>query len=134
MAMVVAGLQGSQRGLLIAGAVAIGLLTSSSASFAQCTGGGVTGIGAPLFGAQFAAISASAGAASGSLAGALGNINTAFLPQQGSAFVSAPNDPQPNQPGGGVWIRGVGGEVTNRFTSTSNGAVNTNFAGGPNVN
>jgi opacity protein-like surface antigen len=44
-------------------------------------------------------------------------MSTAFLSQQGSAFVSAPGDPKPDQPGGGVWVRGVGGEVTNKFSS-----------------
>ena len=104
-------------------ALALAAASTSSAAFGQCTGT-VTGPGAAFFGAQFAAISASSGAASGSLAGALGNLDTAFLTQQGSAFVSAPSDPKPNQPGGGVWIRGVGGEVTNSFTSVSTGAVN----------
>jgi len=40
------------------------------------------------------------GAASAALAGAIGNVNTAFLTQQGSAFVSAPANPAPDQPGG----------------------------------
>ncbi|MDD1516378.1 MULTISPECIES: autotransporter domain-containing protein [Bradyrhizobium] len=107
---------------LLSGAV-VALSLSSSAAFAQCTGA-VTGAGAGFFGAQLAAISAATGAASGSVAGALGTTNTAFLTQQGSAFVSAPADPKPEQPGGGIWIRGVGGEVTNKFTSTSTGTVN----------
>jgi opacity protein-like surface antigen len=69
------------------------------------------------------AVAAAGGAAAGSFAGALGNMSTAFLSQQGSAFVSAPGDPKPNQPGGGVWVRGVGGEVTNKFTSNATGTV-----------
>jgi opacity protein-like surface antigen len=55
------------------------------------------------------------------LPGALGNLSTAFLTQQGSAFVSAPGNPEPNQPGGGVWARGVGGDVTNKFSSVNTG-------------
>src|ERR1035438_5501361 len=98
-------------------------ISTSSAAFAQCTST-ATGPGTPIFGAQFTAIAAAGGAASGSFAGALGNISTAFLTQQGSAFVSAPGDPKPDQPGGGVWIRGVGGEVTNKFTSNATGNVN----------
>src|ERR1700686_5812472 len=46
---------------------------------------------------------APASAVAGALAGAIGNINTIFLTQQGSAFVSAPPNPAPDQPGGGVW-------------------------------
>jgi outer membrane autotransporter protein len=98
------------------------MLVSGSSAFAQCTGA-ITGAGAGIYGPQFSAIAASGGAAAGSFAGALGNLSTAFLTQQGSAFVSAPGDPQPNQPGGGVWVRGVGGEVTNKFTSVNTGSL-----------
>ena len=56
------------------------------------------------------------------MSGAIGNANTMFLTQQGSAFVSAPGDPPPNQPGGGVWGRAVGGQVNLKSTSTSSGA------------
>ena len=77
----------------------------------------------PILAPQFSALAATGGAASGAFAGTLGNLSTAFLTQQGSAFVSAPNDPKPDQPGGGVWIRGVGGEVTNKFTSTASGSI-----------
>ena len=64
------------------------------------------------------------GAASAALAGAIGNVNTAFLTQQGSAFVSAPSNPMPDQPGGGVWARGVGGQVNLNTTSVSTGVTN----------
>jgi opacity protein-like surface antigen len=68
-------------------------------------------------------------AVSSSLAGAISNVNTIFLGQQGSAFVSAPPNPIPNQPGGGVWGRVIGGEVTVKSTSVSSGtAVSANPA------
>ena len=60
-------------------------------------------------------------AASSAISAAIGNVNTAFLTQQGSAFVSAPANPIPDQPGGGVWVRGVGGKVNISSTSVSNG-------------
>jgi hypothetical protein len=63
------------------------------------------------------------GAASAALAGAIGNVNTAFLTQQGSAFVSAPSNPMPDQPGGGVWARAVGGQVNLNTTSVSTGVT-----------
>jgi opacity protein-like surface antigen len=66
-------------------------------------------------------LAAPSSAVAGSLAGAIGNINTILLTQQGSAFVSAPANPAPDQPGGGVWGRAVGGEVTLKSTSTSTG-------------
>ena len=106
--------------------IVLAVTLSSSAAFAQCVGT-VTGPGAgppANFGPQFNAIAQAGGAASGAFAGALGNMSTAFLSQQGSAFVSAPSDPKPDQPGGGVWIRSVGGEVTNKFSNTATGNVN----------
>jgi opacity protein-like surface antigen len=66
---------------------------------------------------------APASAVSGALSGAIGNINTIFLTQQGSAFVSAPPNPAPDQPGGGVWARAVGGQVNLTSTSTSTGVA-----------
>jgi opacity protein-like surface antigen len=59
-------------------------------------------------------------AVNSAIANAVGNVNTAFLTQQGSAFVSAPANPAPDQPGGGIWVRGVGGHVDINSTSTSN--------------
>jgi opacity protein-like surface antigen len=55
--------------------------------------------------------------------GAIGNVNTVFLTQQGSAFVSAPANPTPDQPGGGVWARAVGGQVDIKSTSNSTGVT-----------
>jgi opacity protein-like surface antigen len=116
----------ARKGRILAGFAFAMAISTGSGAFAQCTSV-VTGPGAgppANFGPQFTAIASAGGSASGSFAGALGNLSTAFLTQQGSAFVSAPNDPKPDQPGGGVWIRGVGGEVTNKFTSNATGNVN----------
>jgi opacity protein-like surface antigen len=112
----------ARKGRIVAGLAFAMAVSSNSGAFAQCTTA-VTGPGAAFFGNQFGVIAAAGGAASGSFAGTLGNINTAFLTQQGSAFVSAPPNPAPDQPGGGVWARGVGGEVNLKSTSTSNGAA-----------
>src|SRR3954447_16234726 len=83
--------------------------TGADAQATNCTSSpnntGIQNVGA------IAGLSASTSAA---FVGAVSQINTAFLSQQGSAFVSAPNNPAPDQPGGGVWIRGVGGEVTTK--------------------
>src|ERR1700676_2793423 len=112
-----------RKGRILAGLAFAAAISTGSGAFAQCTGPAATGPGAPFFGNQLGAVAAAGGAASGSFAGALGNMSTAFLSQQGSAFVSAPNDPKPDQPGGGVWIRGVGGEVTNKFSSNATGTI-----------
>jgi opacity protein-like surface antigen len=102
-----------------AGCVTLGaLLATGSGAFAQCTPTTTGPAGGFLATAGIAG-----GAAAGSFAGALGNLSTAFLTQQGSAFVSAPGDPKPDQPGGGVWVRGVGGEVTNKFSSSFNSSL-----------
>ena len=63
------------------------------------------------------------GATSGAIAAAVSSVNSVFLTQQGSAFVSAPANPVPNQPGGGVWARAVGGEANVSSTSVSTGTA-----------
>jgi opacity protein-like surface antigen len=101
----------ARKGCILAGfAFAMAVSTGSGAFAQNCTGIG-QGFLVPA--------AAGGGAAAGAFAGALGNMGTAFLSQQGSAFVSAPGDPKPDQPGGGVWVRGVGGEVTNKFSSNA---------------
>jgi hypothetical protein len=60
-----------------------------------------------------------AASVTGSVASTIGGVNTAFLGQQGSAFVSSSGNPSPNQQGGGIWIRGVGGEVTTKSASVT---------------
>jgi opacity protein-like surface antigen len=98
----------------IPGATLTALLLSSSAALADnCNTtqtGGIVGI---------EKLAVAAGSASAALAGTIGNINTAFLNQQGSAFVSAPANAQPDQPGGGVWGRAVGGEADLKSSSAS---------------
>jgi outer membrane autotransporter protein len=67
-----------------------------------------------------------------SLISVLNTNNTAFLTQT-SAFVGAPANPAPGQPGGGVWARGIGGSVTTRTSgSYAYGASALNPAGGGN--
>src|SRR4051794_29176877 len=83
----------------------------------NCTGtvtGNITNIGT---------LGGAAGAVSSTIAGVIGSVNTAFLTQQGSAFVSAPSNPTPDQPGGGVRARALGGEVTTRSTTTNVGVA-----------
>jgi opacity protein-like surface antigen len=105
------------KSLRTAGGVFVGLLMVSSAAFAQnCT---TTQTGATINNIGTLAVPTSS--ASAAISAAIGNVNTAFLTQQGSAFVSAPANPVPDQPGGGVWVRGVGGHVNISSTSTSTG-------------
>jgi opacity protein-like surface antigen len=111
------------KGRILAGLVLATVISSGSGAFAQNCTTTQSGPGAGIFGGQLQTAAAAGGAASGSFAGALGNLATAFLSQQGSAFVSAPGNPKPDQEGGGVWTRAVGGEVTNKFTSNATGTI-----------
>src|SRR6516164_6847860 len=108
----------------LAGIAFLAAATASSGAFSQasppppnCTFS-QTG---PVVNLGFLALPA--GAASAAIAGAIGNVNTAFLTQQGSAFVSAPANPVPDQPGGGIWTRALAGEVDLKSTSVSQGIL-----------
>jgi opacity protein-like surface antigen len=97
-------------------AIAFAMASSAStAAFAQCAAPATTGIAL----SNQSQLSIPPGAVAGALSGAIGNVNTAFLTQQGSAFVSAPANPAPDQPGGGIWGRAIGGEVNLKTTSNS---------------
>lgn len=113
---------------IVAGFAFAAMASASTGAFAQCAPSvSTSGTAIPNIG-QLAA-PASAGAAS--LSGAIGNVNTAFLTQQGSAFVSAPANPSPDQPGGGVWARAVGGQVDLKTTSNSTGTTTIAGTGAP---
>ncbi|HEY1981060.1 MAG TPA: autotransporter outer membrane beta-barrel domain-containing protein, partial [Xanthobacteraceae bacterium] len=58
----------------------------------------------------------------------LAAANTAFL-LQSTAFIGSPPNPEPGQQGGGVWVRGVGGNVNIKST-TSTAATGTGTAYG----
>jgi opacity protein-like surface antigen len=93
---------------------------------ANCSGSAVGVANAGILGG-------SAGAISSTIAGVIGSVNTAFLTQQGSAFVSAPANPGLGQEGGGIWARGIGGEISTKSVTTNN-AVGTGGAAGTLVN
>jgi outer membrane autotransporter protein len=63
-------------------------------------------------------IASTAIASAVNLGAALNTANTAFLTQS-TAFVANPPSPLPDQAGGGVWTRGVGGEVDVKSASTT---------------
>jgi opacity protein-like surface antigen len=118
----------ANRKVAMVGAALATLLSASSAFAQNCV---TTQVGAPINNIGQFAIPTVAAAAS--ISGAIGNVSTAFLTQQGSAFVSAPANPAPDQPGGGVWARAVGGHVN--ISSTSNSTVvTTPTAGGAAIN
>jgi len=99
------------------------MLFSVSAAQAQCTSGVNTGSAVvnQAAGMAVANVSASVGA----LVTSINSVNTAFLTQS-SAFIGSPANPQPDQEGGGVWARGVGGHLSASTTAT---AGNISFGG-----
>jgi len=79
---------------------------------AQCVSSGDAG----LIGVNLAPLAS--GGSVNSLVAAINTVNTAFLTQS-TAFISAPDNPAPGSTGGGVWARGVGGEVNTHSTSAA---------------
>jgi opacity protein-like surface antigen len=74
------------------------------------------------------------GQTTSAISGAIAAVETAFLAQQGSAFVSAPANPAPDQPGGGIWARAVGGEANLQSVSNSTLVVTQNPGTGTTFN
>jgi opacity protein-like surface antigen len=61
-------------------------------------------------------LGSSIGATVASVIGATSAINSAIIGQGSTAFVSSPPNPTPDQQGGGVWTRGVGGSLNTSHT------------------
>ena len=99
---------------------AVMVVSASSAAMAQCVG---TGQAAALGAAPINIAGIAQGAAVSSLISSINTLNTAFLTQS-TAFVGAPPNPRPDQEGGGVWVRGIGGEINSKNTTVSNYSVN----------
>ena len=101
------------------------VLFSGSAAQAQCTSVGLNGLNAaaPVVAQAAGMAVANVSASVGTLITSINSVNTAFLTQS-SAFVGSPANPQPDQLGGGVWARGVGGHLGAGTTAT---AGNINF-------
>jgi Autotransporter beta-domain len=94
-------------GTAIATSLVLSVFLGATVADAAClVATGPTGF--PTWGPAATCAGTSAGA---SLTTAITTLNTAFLTQT-SAFIGAPNNPEVNQLGGGVWIRGVGGQNT----------------------
>ena len=68
----------------------------------------------------------------GSVASSVSTVSTAFLTQS-SAFVAAPPNPAPGQQGGGVWVRGVGGQVDVKSNSSTGAAFTVPTSPGNNA-
>jgi opacity protein-like surface antigen len=110
---------------VVAAGLALGVsLLSASGAQAQCTGTGLAATFLP------GTLAASASAASNSVVSAIGNIDTAFLAQGQNAFVGSPKSDIPNFTAGGVWVRGIGGEVNTTSTGTIGNITSSLIPGG----
>ncbi|MBV9566012.1 MAG: autotransporter domain-containing protein [Bradyrhizobium sp.] len=98
----------------------VAVLLAGSAAQAQCTVSGLTGLSAaaPVVAQAAGMAVANVSASVGALVTSINSVNTAFLTQS-SAFVGSPPNPQPDQEGGGVWARGVGGHLNVGTTATA---------------
>jgi opacity protein-like surface antigen len=105
--------------ILGTGALALALFSASAAQ-AQCVGGGGLAPNGSLavLGPTVAMAVAGVSSSVNALATSINTANTAFLTQS-SAFIGSPANPQPDQEGGGVWARGVGGHLSTSTTSTT---------------
>jgi outer membrane autotransporter protein len=101
-------------------AITVSLFAVSGAQAQNC-GAGLPGSGIAT-GNNFIGIGSAAIAAAVTATSNITAANTAFLTQS-TAFVSAPPNPQPGQEGGGVWVRGVGGELTLKSSQTVVGTI-----------
>jgi opacity protein-like surface antigen len=110
----------------------IAVLVSGSSAFAQIPNCLTTQTAGNTPINNIGVVAVPPGAASAAIAGAVTAANSVFLTQQGSAFVSAPANPAPDQPGGGVWARAVGG--TANISSTSNSVASTTGIGNAQTN
>jgi opacity protein-like surface antigen len=119
---------GRHKGRGIAAASGVALAASLfAASGAQAQNCGALAMGTPF---NFASIAATGISASQAVASSVIAANIAFL-SQSTAFVGAPSDPKPGQEGGGVWVRGVGGDLALKTTTTVVGTGTApNFPGG----
>src|SRR5262245_19488029 len=104
-----------RKSALLGGSALMVVLSGSSGALAQNCTNFITPIG------NLSPFVAGAVSAATSVAASIANVNTAFLTQQGSAFVANPGGAAPGQQGGGVWVRGVGGEVDIKTTSVTTG-------------
>jgi opacity protein-like surface antigen len=105
--------------ILGAGAFLV-ILLSGSAAQAQCTSVGLNGLSAtaPVVAQAAGMAVANVSASVGTLVTSINSVNTAFLTQS-AAFIGSPANPEPDQQGGGVWARSVGGHLSADTTATA---------------
>jgi opacity protein-like surface antigen len=91
-------------GLLAGVAAAVSLFAATGAQAQNCIVGPANNV------SNLGAIGSSPAAVSSMISSTITTASTAFL-LQSTAFVGAPGNPAPDQQGGGVWVRAVGGNI-----------------------
>jgi len=105
----------SRTGLLVGVAAAVSLFAATGAHAQNCVLGPQNGI------TNLPSVGSSPASVSSMITSVINTASTAFL-LQSTAFVGAPGNPAPDQQGGGVWVRGVGGEIEVK-SNTSTGVA-----------
>lgn len=103
------------RGIAAASGIAIAasLFTASGALAQNCVGGTSAVTNSQGLLGSISGISSMLGAT-------ISATSTAFL-LQSSSFIGSPPNPGPDQQGGGIWVRGVGGQVDVKSSSVNTG-------------
>jgi opacity protein-like surface antigen len=122
-----------RKSVLLGGSALMLVLSGSSGAMAQCTNTVqpiVIPTQPPFILDPAAFVPIGTGASVNSLVSVLNTVNTAFLTQT-NAFISSPPNPAPDQLGGGVWGRGIGGRIDSDNTGVTTltgipGSVNCN--------
>jgi outer membrane autotransporter protein len=102
------------------GAAAALMLFSGAAAQAQCAASGAVTSSPDL--APWSSAIAGGSASISTIISSINAVNTAFLTQS-SAFIGSPSNPGPDQQGGGVWARGVGGHLDFSAATTAGNIV-----------
>ena len=92
------------------------MLLSATAAQSQCTSAGQASK-SPEAG-TWTAVVAGGSSSIAALVSSINSANTAFLTQS-SAFIGSPPNPQPDDQGGGVWARSVGGHFDSAATTSA---------------
>src|SRR5262249_27120351 len=106
------GISRTRKTVFLGGIAAVLGVIASSAAQAQCVNSPVGGADLTPF------VPFARGSSVNSMVSVLNTVTSAYLTQT-NAFISAPPNPQPDQQGGGVWTRGIGGRVD----TTANGVT-----------
>jgi hypothetical protein len=93
-------------------AFAASLFAASGAQAQNCT------IPTVQFVSNLGGIGSSPASVSSMIGSTITAASTAFL-LQSTAFIGSPPNPQPDQQAGGIWVRGVGGEVSVKSSTTT---------------